>query len=90
MAKQRGKRKKDEKDEKADATEGLPPLNLHPNVYHAFYNSATPQFNSDAAKLAWTRTLNFFSAHWYNHSILRYHVARLKQLALQVATMLSS
>jgi carboxymethylenebutenolidase len=31
---------------------------VYPNVYHAFY-SAGPQYNADAAKLAWTRTLDF-------------------------------
>jgi len=36
---------------------------VYPKVYHSFYNSMTPQFNSDAAKLAWTRTLNFLGAH---------------------------
>jgi len=31
---------------------------VYPSVYHAFY-SAGPQYNADAAKLAWTRTLEF-------------------------------
>jgi carboxymethylenebutenolidase len=31
---------------------------VYPNVYHAFY-SAGPQYNADAARLAWTRTLDF-------------------------------
>jgi carboxymethylenebutenolidase len=31
---------------------------LYPSAYHAFY-SAGPQYNADAAKLAWTRTLDF-------------------------------
>jgi carboxymethylenebutenolidase len=31
---------------------------VYPSVYHAFY-SAGPQYNADAAKLAWTRTLDF-------------------------------
>jgi carboxymethylenebutenolidase len=31
---------------------------VYPNVYHAFYNPG-PQYNADAAKLAWTRTLDF-------------------------------
>ena len=31
---------------------------VYPGVYRAFY-SAGPQYNADAAKLAWTRTLDF-------------------------------
>jgi carboxymethylenebutenolidase len=31
---------------------------VYPSVYHAFY-SAGPQYNADAAKLAWTRTVDF-------------------------------
>jgi len=31
---------------------------VYPSVYHAFY-AAGPQYNADAAKLAWTRTLDF-------------------------------
>jgi carboxymethylenebutenolidase len=31
---------------------------VYPSVYHAFY-SAGPQYNADAAKLAWTKTLDF-------------------------------
>lgn len=31
---------------------------VYPNVYHAFY-SAGPQYDAEAAKLAWTRTLDF-------------------------------
>jgi carboxymethylenebutenolidase len=31
---------------------------VYPSVYHAFY-SAGPQYNAEAAKLAWTRTLDF-------------------------------
>jgi carboxymethylenebutenolidase len=31
---------------------------VYPSVYHAFY-SAGPQYNADAAKLAWTRTMDF-------------------------------
>jgi carboxymethylenebutenolidase len=31
---------------------------VYPSAYHAFY-SAGPQYNADAAKLAWTRTLDF-------------------------------
>jgi carboxymethylenebutenolidase len=31
---------------------------VYPNVYHAFYSEG-PQYNADAAKLAWTRTLDF-------------------------------
>jgi len=31
---------------------------VYPSVYHAFYNPG-PQYNADAAKLAWTRTLDF-------------------------------
>src|SRR6266581_3880139 len=31
---------------------------VYPSVYHGFY-AAGPQYNADAAKLAWTRTLDF-------------------------------
>jgi dienelactone hydrolase len=31
---------------------------LYPSVYHTFYN-AGPQYNAEAAKPAWTRTLDF-------------------------------
>jgi carboxymethylenebutenolidase len=31
---------------------------VYPSVYHAFY-VAGPQYSADAAKLAWTRTLDF-------------------------------
>lgn len=33
---------------------------MYPNVNHGFHNDTTPRYDEAAAKLAWTRTLEFF------------------------------
>jgi carboxymethylenebutenolidase len=33
---------------------------FYPNVNHGFHNNTTPRYNESAAKLAWTRTIEFF------------------------------
>jgi carboxymethylenebutenolidase len=35
----------------------------YPNTNHGFHNDTTPRYDDAAAKLAWTRTLEFFNAH---------------------------
>lgn len=35
---------------------------MYPNVNHGFHNDTTPRYDEAAAKLAWTRTLDFFKA----------------------------
>jgi carboxymethylenebutenolidase len=35
---------------------------IYPGVDHGFYDDSSPQFNADAAKLAWSRTLEFLRA----------------------------
>ena len=36
---------------------------IYPGVQHGFNNDTTPRFDAAAAKLAWTRTIDFFNAH---------------------------
>ena len=36
---------------------------IYPGVQHGFNNDTTPRFDSAAAKLAWSRTIDFFNAH---------------------------
>ncbi len=36
---------------------------MYPDVNHGFHNDTTPRYDEKAAKLAWTRTLNFFKEH---------------------------
>jgi carboxymethylenebutenolidase len=36
---------------------------IYPGVQHGFNNDTTPRFDSAAAKLAWSRTVDFFNAH---------------------------
>jgi carboxymethylenebutenolidase len=36
---------------------------VYPNVNHGFHNDTTPRYDEDAAKLAWSRTIEFFNAH---------------------------
>lgn len=36
---------------------------IYPGVQHGFNNDTTPRFDANAAKLAWTRTLDFFNTH---------------------------
>lgn len=33
---------------------------IYPNVNHGFHNDTTPRYNEEAAKLAWSRTIDFF------------------------------
>jgi carboxymethylenebutenolidase len=35
---------------------------MYPNANHGFHNDTTPRYDEAAAKLAWTRTLEFFKA----------------------------
>jgi carboxymethylenebutenolidase len=35
---------------------------MYPNANHGFHNDTTPRYDEAAAKLAWTRTLDFFKA----------------------------
>jgi carboxymethylenebutenolidase len=32
---------------------------VYPNAYHAFFNDTGTRYDAEAAKLAWTRTLEF-------------------------------
>jgi len=34
-----------------------------PALQHGFNNDTTPRFDATAAKLAWSRTIDFFNAH---------------------------
>jgi carboxymethylenebutenolidase len=36
---------------------------IYPGVQHGFNNDTTPRFDASAAKLAWSRTIDFFNAH---------------------------
>ena len=36
---------------------------LYPGVHHGFHNDTTPRYDAAAAKLAWSRTLDFFSRY---------------------------
>lgn len=36
---------------------------IYPGAQHGFNNDTTPRFDAAAAKLAWTRTIDFFNAH---------------------------
>ncbi|HEY8139388.1 MAG TPA: dienelactone hydrolase family protein [Methylocystis sp.] len=36
---------------------------IYPGVHHGFNNDTTPRFDAAAAKLAWSRTIDFFNAH---------------------------
>jgi len=36
---------------------------FYPGTQHGFHNDTTPRYDEAAAKLAWTRTLEFFAAH---------------------------
>lgn len=35
----------------------------YPGTQHGFNNDTTPRYDPEAAKLAWTRTLEFFNKH---------------------------
>jgi carboxymethylenebutenolidase len=34
---------------------------MYPDVNHGFHNDTTPRYNEEAAKLAWSRTIDFFN-----------------------------
>jgi carboxymethylenebutenolidase len=36
---------------------------VYPEVNHGFHNDTTPRYDEAAAKLAWTRTLDFFNKY---------------------------
>lgn len=36
---------------------------MYPNTQHGFHNDTTPRYDEAAAKLAWSRTLEFFAKH---------------------------
>lgn len=36
---------------------------MYPGTRHGFHNNSTPRFDAEAAKLAWTRTIEFFNEH---------------------------
>jgi carboxymethylenebutenolidase len=38
-------------------------VHIYPDTNHGFHNDTTPRFNEAAAKLAWSRTLDFFGKH---------------------------
>jgi carboxymethylenebutenolidase len=38
-------------------------MHMYPNVNHGFHNDTTPRYDEAAAKLAWSRTLDFFARH---------------------------
>jgi carboxymethylenebutenolidase len=38
-------------------------MHMYPNVNHGFHNDTTPRYDEAAAKLAWSRTLDFFAKH---------------------------
>ena len=35
----------------------------YPGVNHGFHNDTTPRYDEAAAKLAWSRTVQFFNEH---------------------------
>jgi carboxymethylenebutenolidase len=39
---------------------------VYPNTNHGFHNDTTPRYDEAAAKLAWSRTLDFFNANLHN------------------------
>jgi carboxymethylenebutenolidase len=38
-------------------------VHFYPQVNHGFHNDTTPRYDEQAARLAWQRTLDFFTAH---------------------------
>ncbi len=38
-------------------------MHMYANTQHGFHNDTTPRYDEAAAKLAWSRTLEFFGAH---------------------------
>ncbi|WP_449393244.1 dienelactone hydrolase family protein [Eoetvoesiella caeni] len=39
------------------------PADPHPGVNHGFHNDTTPRYDAEAAKLAWSRTLDFLNKY---------------------------
>jgi carboxymethylenebutenolidase len=38
-------------------------VHIYPEVQHGFHNDTTPRYDEAAAKLAWSRTVEFLAAH---------------------------
>jgi carboxymethylenebutenolidase len=38
-------------------------MHMYPGTQHGFHNDTTPRYDEAAAKLAWSRTVDFFGAH---------------------------
>ncbi|MGF1563329.1 MAG: YghX family hydrolase [Geminicoccaceae bacterium] len=38
-------------------------VHFYPGVNHGFHNDTTPRYDAEAAELAWSRTLDFFTEH---------------------------
>jgi carboxymethylenebutenolidase len=38
-------------------------MHMYPGTNHGFHNDTTPRYDEAAAKLAWSRTLDFFKQH---------------------------
>jgi carboxymethylenebutenolidase len=38
-------------------------VHTYPGTQHGFHNDTTPRYDEKAAKLAWSRTLEFFKQH---------------------------
>jgi carboxymethylenebutenolidase len=38
-------------------------MHMYPGTQHGFHNDTTPRYDEAAAKLAWSRTLEFFKQH---------------------------
>ena len=36
---------------------------MYDGKQHGFHNDTTPRYDEEVAKLAWTRTLDFFNKH---------------------------
>ena len=36
-------------------------MHMYPGTEHGFHNDTMPRYNEAAAKLAWTRTVDFFN-----------------------------
>ena len=54
-------------------TVGVPySLNMYPGTQHGFHNdSSAARYNEPAAKLAWSRTIDFFDTYLKKHKIMR-------------------
>ena len=38
-------------------------MHMYPGTQHGFHNDTTPRYDEAAAKLAWSRTIEFFRKH---------------------------